>query len=68
MKVITPDNYWENRYESGGTSGKGSIGQLRAWKWQVIEDYAGPVDDVIDVGCGDLSFLEGKTSEKYTGH
>jgi hypothetical protein len=61
------DNYWDERYQSGGTSGKGSVGQLREWKWKVIEEYAGDVDDVIDVGCGDLSFWDGRTCEKYTG-
>jgi hypothetical protein len=61
------ENYWQARYRAGGTSGEGSIGQLREWKWQVIEHYAGNIDDVIDVGCGDLSFWENRSCEKYTG-
>jgi hypothetical protein len=61
------NNYWEERDQSGGTSGKGSVGRLREWKWQVIEEFAGHVDDVIDVGCGDLTFWEGKTCKRYTG-
>ena len=53
-------NYWDKRYESGGTSGCGSVGQLRDIKWCWIQMFVDPVTDVIDVGCGDLSFWDGK--------
>jgi hypothetical protein len=59
-------SYWETRYRDGGCSGGGSIGAIRDWKWSMIRKYAS-VNDVIDVGCGDLSFWEGKSCEKYSG-
>lgn len=59
--------YWEGRYRKGGTSGKGSIGELRDWKWKIIEDNIGQPNDVIDVGCGDISFWEGRDCQKYIG-
>jgi hypothetical protein len=67
MKKTDDNDYWQVRYRDGGTSGKGSIGQLRDWKYRVIEHYAGNIDDVIDVGCGDLTFWENRDCEKYTG-
>ena len=48
--------YWEHRYKRGGVSGEGSLGKNREWKWSVINSYVKDFDDVIDVGCGDLSF------------
>jgi SAM-dependent methyltransferase len=51
-------NYWETRYGKGGSSGAGSIGGSRRWKWNLIHSYAANVDDVIDIGCGDLRFWE----------
>lgn len=65
-----PD-YWERRYLSGGSSGKGSVGKSRAFKWYVIELYTGPIakyqGNILDVGCGDLSFWEGRTHPRYLG-
>jgi 2-polyprenyl-3-methyl-5-hydroxy-6-metoxy-1,4-benzoquinol methylase len=65
--LIFQSNYWENRYQRGGTSGEGSIGQGRAWKWKIIESYVPDLQCVIDVGCGDLSFWSGRKCEDYTG-
>jgi hypothetical protein len=60
--------YWEQRYKKGGTSGEGSIGEYRKWKWEIIDKYVKSIDGVIDVGCGDLSFWEGKDfPNHYTG-
>ena len=64
---MRPKGYWDRRYRRGGTSGAGSVGESRNWKWVLIERYAGKVDEVVDVGCGDLSFWEGRDCEKYTG-
>lgn len=66
--------YWEARYKQGGTSGQGSIGTGRAWKWKIIReairkyspellksktDHSKPIlSKIIDVGCGDLSFWD----------
>lgn len=51
-------DYWDQRYRSGGSSGRGSIGEEREWKWSVIDSYVRDLDDVVDIGCGDLSFWE----------
>lgn len=60
-------NYWDKRYKNGGDSGKGSIGRHRDWKWHVIEKYAGSVNHVADIGCGDLSFWNGRDCLDYIG-
>lgn len=75
--------YWEARYIQGGTSGSGSIGVGRTWKWKVIGEVIrnhspellesdDSLSKIIDVGCGDLSFwnVEPPFSihvEKYIG-
>lgn len=60
--------YWEERYKGGGTSGKGSVGAEKEWKWSVIDRYGARLDDVIDVGCGDLSFWDARPlPERYIG-
>lgn len=59
--------YWEERYRGGGTSGPGSLGSEKRWKWGLIRRYAGVVDDVLDVGCGDLSFWDGLDCPRYLG-
>lgn len=68
--------YWDFRYKQGGTSGEGSIGIGRAWKWGIIgeairrhspallklDSTLMPIlSKVIDVGCGDLSFWNVET-------
>lgn len=57
--------YWNNRYRKG-SSGLGSVGAYRAWKWLVINKYV-DAQDVIDVGCGDLRFWEGRSCRNYVG-
>lgn len=65
MTSADPRSYWDGRYSAGGSSGPGSTG-YRRWKWSVMEQHA-RFDDVIDVGCGDLSFWAERTPAKYTG-
>jgi len=61
-------DYWENRYQRGQSSGVGSIGSIREWKWSVIQSKTSSrVDHVIDYGCGDLSFWGGQTCEDCVG-
>lgn len=60
-------DYWDHRYRTGGTSGRGSVGRERGWKWRLVKRYARVVDDVLDVGCGDLSFWEGQDCPEYLG-
>jgi hypothetical protein len=57
--------YWNNRYHKG-SSGPGSVGAYRDWKWSAITKYADP-QDVIDVGCGDLIFWQGRNCKNYVG-
>jgi len=66
MSIFQSD-YWENRYRTGGTSGEGSIGRGREWKWKIIDNYVPNIQSVIDVGCGDLSFWSGRECVDYTG-
>ena len=59
--------YWESHYRFDGSSGEGSIGKNREWKWSVINSYVGNFDNVVDIGCGDLSFWEGRElSENFS--
>jgi len=64
----TDREYWESHYSSGGASGEGSVGDSREAKWRFISEYVDVRDKtVLDVGCGDLSFWEGKDCRSYTG-
>lgn len=60
-------DYWENRYARRGTSGAGSIGSERTWKWNIISRYLPKPNHIIDVGCGDLQFWEGRDCRDYVG-
>ncbi len=65
--VLQTQLYWNRRYAASGTSGPGSVGLSRAWKWGVIKRHCPDVKNlpVIDVGCGDLSFWEQRDLPKY---
>ena len=67
LSTVMEKEYWESRYACGGSSGAGSIGINREWKWQVITSFLPQIDQVIDVGCGDLSFWEGRCCPNYIG-
>jgi Methyltransferase domain len=60
--ILQTQLYWNGRYAANGTSGSGSVGLSRAWKWGVIARHCPDwkASSVIDVGCGDLSFWEGR--------
>jgi ubiquinone/menaquinone biosynthesis C-methylase UbiE len=60
-------NYWENRYQKGGTSGEGSVEEGREWKWRIIDSYVSNLQSVVDVGCGDLRFWLGRKCRDYDG-
>jgi len=60
--------YWEQRYINDETSGPGSIGRAREWKWSIIDREVPLIDSVIDLGCGDLTFWGERHSPKnYVG-
>lgn len=56
--------YWEKHYKYGGNSGTSLMG--REWLWEHIIKYS-KMDDVIDIGCGDLFFWEGRDCNRYIG-
>lgn len=64
MKMFS---YWDNHYQLGGVSGEGSIGEYREWKWKIITEYCPVISHVIDVGCGDNSFWQGRECLDYLG-
>ena len=60
--------YWDKRYRYGGESGAGSVGAYRKWKWSIIDKYVKVKEKtVLDVGCGDITFLKGKRFKGYLG-
>jgi len=59
--------YWDQRYIDDGTSGAGSIGDYRDFKWSIIDKHVSYLQSVVDVGCGDISFWENRDCENYTG-
>ena len=59
--------YWEARYLNNGTSGPGSRDFNKEKKWDIIKQRIPNIQDVIDVGCGDLAFWEGVECKKYVG-
>lgn len=54
-------------YRKGGNSGEGSGGKTRGWKWEQILSVIPNVESVVDIGCGDLRFWEGRKCESYVG-
>jgi hypothetical protein len=61
--------YWERRYEEGGTSGAGSYGRLAEFKADVLETFVkeNDVETVIEFGCGDGNQLSLIDYPQYTG-
>jgi len=47
--------YWETRYATGGTSGRGSYGYSAHWKASVVNEFVriNGIQKVADLGCGD---------------
>lgn len=61
-------DYWNQRYEKGGGSGHGSVGNERAWKWRIVRQYVRIEDcSVLDIGCGDMSFWGDIQPKAYIG-
>lgn len=61
--------YWQQRYLSGGNSGTGSTGALRAFKSAtvnaIIEKYS--VSSILDLGCGDGGQIFDIAVKSYVG-
>ena len=70
-QVLFPGSaeYWEKRYASGGSSGKGSYGRLSEFKAEVINNFVSKhgVESVIEFGCGDGNQLKLAKYPAYVG-
>jgi SAM-dependent methyltransferase len=63
------EQYWENRYRSGGTSGAGSYNRLAQFKADTINQFVAEknITTVIDLGCGDGNNLILMNFSNYIG-
>lgn len=61
--------YWEGRYDSGGTSGLGAYGQFAEFKAEVINSFVRDhkVSSVVEFGCGDGNQLALAHYPNYIG-
>jgi cyclopropane fatty-acyl-phospholipid synthase-like methyltransferase len=62
-------SYWEKRYASGGTSGRGSYGKLALYKAKIVNSFVRKhhIKSVIEFGCGDGNQLISASYPKYVG-
>jgi hypothetical protein len=63
-------NYWVQRYTSGGNSGAGSYGCLAEFKSQIINRFVkeNKIANVIEFGCGDGNQLKLAEYPSYIGY
>ncbi|MCI0334396.1 MAG: class I SAM-dependent methyltransferase [Planctomycetes bacterium] len=63
-------DYWENRYKSGGNSGRGSYDLLADFKAEVLNDFVRKhaIHAVIEFGCGDGNQLLLARYPSYRGY
>ncbi len=68
-KFDTSSNYWDTRYQLGGTSGSGSYGRLAELKAEVINNFVetNNVLSVIEFGSGDGNQLTLARYPAYLG-
>lgn len=66
--------YWEQRYRTGGNSGRGSYNHLAQFKAEVINEFlkehSQDIQHIVDVGVGDgnqLELLDVSANVLYTG-
>lgn len=61
--------YWETRYNGGGSSGAGSIGEIADFKAKVLNEFVGnhQISSVIEFGCGDGTQLARADYPCYVG-
>jgi hypothetical protein len=66
---ISSGQYWEERYQKGGTSGYGSYGRLAEFKAQTINKFIADerVEHLIEFGCGDGAQLSMINIKSYVG-
>jgi hypothetical protein len=58
---------WDSHYRAGRSSSAGPRAKNGPWKRAMILKYVHSFGDVIDLGCGDLSFWKGLECDKYIG-
>jgi len=63
------DQYWEDRYRTGGTSVSGSYGRLAEFKADFINRFIqeNEVRNIVEFGCGDGAQLESANYPSYIG-
>lgn len=61
--------YWEDRYKTRGTSGRGSYGKYAEFKAEIINSFIkeNNINSVIDFGCGDGNQLSLMKITNYVG-
>lgn len=61
--------YWEKRYETNGTSGNGSYGELAEYKATVLNSFVedNNINAIIEFGCGDGNQLGKFKFPNYLG-
>lgn len=63
------ENYWNERYSSGGNSGIGSYEELAEFKAEIINDFVrkNKIRSIIEFGCGDGNQLALANYPSYVG-
>lgn len=63
------DQYWEDRYRAGGTSGSGSYGRLAEFKADFLNNFVKTknIYSVVELGCGDGAQLALANYPHYIG-
>ena len=63
------ENYWKQRYKSGGNSGAGSYNKLAEFKAQVLNSFVidKQISSIIEYGCGDGNQLRLSEYPSYIG-
>jgi hypothetical protein len=66
---IDAGKYWEDRYSSGGNSGRGSYGELAVYKAEFLNAFISEnnIQSVIEFGCGDGNQLRLARYPSYLG-
>ena len=66
---FSSEQYWIDRYKSGGNSGKGSYGLIAAYKGEVVNSIIQEFDigSVVEFGSGDGNQLSYYEISDYTG-
>ena len=69
LTVDKEQDYWSNRYASGGSSGKSTeeVAERDRRIWRAIERELPEINHIIDVGCGDLRIWGERGCEDYVG-